>query len=123
MKTVLMTDPALKNEQIFNIMKQIFNHENLRIEAAFDAVDTLSKAASLSPDILLIKTATDTLELVQKNSETTKIPAIVLLPPKSSDSYAKKMTEHGATATINMDSASILQVIDKVKEILGDKQT
>lgn len=119
MKTVLFTDPTLKNEQIFIIMKQIFNHENLRVEAAFDAPDTLSKAASIKPDVLLIKTAPDTLELITKNSETTKIPAIVLLPPKSSESYAKKMTDHGATAAINMDSASILQVIDKVKEILG----
>lgn len=122
MKTVLFVDVALKNPQIFQIMRKIFNHEGLRIEGAYDAEDTKTKAAELSPDIILIKMSNDTLDILKQNAESPKkLPAIVLLPPKSSESYAQKMKDNGATDAVNMDTASILQIIDKVKEIIERK--
>lgn len=120
MKTVLFVDDSLKNPQIFQIMRQIFNHEGLRVEGAYDAEDTKKKATELSPDIMLIKMNNATLDILKQNAESAKkLPAIVLLPAKSSASYAQKMKDNGATDAINMDTASILQIIDKVKQLIN----
>ncbi|MBI1862531.1 hypothetical protein HYS00_00240 [Candidatus Microgenomates bacterium] len=120
MKTVLFNDPNLSNNQIFFIMNQIFTHEGLKMEAAFDAADTQSKAASLKPDIILLKNAVDTLQVLKDDPTIKDIPVVVLLPSKSSASYVQKMLDRGAAAALTMDSASILQVIDKINEVLGE---
>lgn len=116
MKTILFLDETLKTPAIFHIMNEIIAHEGFKLIAAFDAADLASKAAEHKPDILLLKTTTDTLQILKSNNG--RFPSVVLLPPKSSAGYAQKMKDAGATDVINMDQASILQVIDKVKELL-----
>lgn len=120
MKTVLFVDANLKDVQIFFIMNQIFMKEALKLVAAFDAADAASKAAASSPpDVILIKYASDTLDILKRNKASTNIPAIVLLPKGSSANYQQKMKDAGAIDAVNMDQFSILQIIDKARAILG----
>lgn len=101
-------------------MNQVFHHEGFGLVAAFDVQNAVSKAAlSPAPDLILIKDNADALKEMKENKTVSHIPAIIMLPAKSSAAYAQKMLDRGAAATIDMGQTSILQVIDQIKETLG----
>ena len=95
-------------------------------EAAFDGEDAVTKAKTISPDLVLLDVMMPKLDGIgvlwelKANEQTAKIPVIVLTNMADIETISKIM-EAGGTDYLLKSDQSMETIVAKVREVLGRK--
>jgi DNA-binding response OmpR family regulator len=121
-KTILIIDDDMDWVRMLGIRLQ---HEGYHIEAAFDAVQAITQAIELKPDLLLldiIMPAGDgvgVLEKLRKSAKTINIPVIAITAVKNKGT--KEAAEKLGIAGYFVKPVDTDKLMEKIKEVLVEK--
>ena len=101
-----------------------FSHEGLELEAAFDGEEAIEKIKSTKPnliilDLMLPKMAgSDVLKKIREDSETEKIPVIILTNLSTSEDEVNRCIQLGVKETLLKTDVTPDKVVDLVRKYL-----
>jgi DNA-binding response OmpR family regulator len=120
MKKILVIED---DHELQNDYKEILERENFEVDQAFTGNEGVQKVSTFAPDVILLDimlpqglNGFDVLEIIKKNDTTKNIPVIILT---NLDTEEKQAREIGAVDYIVKASASIDQVLGKIKKYAG----
>ena len=99
-------------------------NEGYEVTAAYDGEEALAKVKEIKPELLLLDIMMPKLDGIgvlwelKSNTETAKLPVIVLTNIGDVDSISK-IVEAGATDYLLKSDQSIEEVVKKVREVLS----
>ena len=117
--TILIIDD---DKDLVRMLGMRLQHEGYRVEAAFDAVQAVSQAIKLKPDLVLLDiimpagNGVGVLEKLRMNVKTFNIPVIALTGV--SDKQTKETTEKLGISGYFVKPVDMDELIENLKEVL-----
>jgi DNA-binding response OmpR family regulator len=122
--TILIIDD---NKDWVRMLGMRLQHEGYRVEAAFDAIQGIEQVIDLRPDLVLLDiimpagNGVGVLEKLRKNVKTFNIPVIALTGVN--DKKTKETTEKLGIDGYFVKPVDMVELVDKLKEVLIEKGT
>ena len=119
-KILLVEDDTL----FVKMYQKKFSHEGLELEAAFDGEEAIEKIKSTKPnliilDLMLPKMAgSDVLKKIREDSETEKIPVIILTNLSTSEDEVNRCIQLGVKETLLKTDVTPDKVVALVRKYL-----
>lgn len=119
-KILLVEDDSL----FVKMYQKKFSHEGLELEAAFDGEEAIEKIKSTKPnliilDLMLPKMAgSDVLKKIREDSETEKIPVIILTNLSTSEDEVNRCIQLGVKETLLKTDVTPDKVVALVRKYL-----
>lgn len=121
-KTILIIDD---NQDWVRMLNVRFQHEGFRVEAAWDAIQGVSQAFNLKPDVVILDimmpagSGINVLSSIRKNTKTFNLPVIVVTGKDSDE--ARGAAETLGVSGYFLKPVSAAEILQKINDVLNAK--
>jgi two-component system response regulator ArlR len=122
-KTILIIDD---NQDWVRMLSLRFQHEGFQVEVALDALQGVSQALNLKPDLVLLDimmpagSGINILSNIRKNTKTFNLPVIVVTGKDSDE--VKNMAEKLGISGYFLKPILATDILQKINEVLDTKK-
>jgi two-component system response regulator ArlR len=122
-KTILIIDD---NQDWVRMLSLRFQHEGFQVEVALDALQGVSQALNLKPDLVLLDimmpagSGINILSNIRKNTKTFNLPVIVVTGKDSDE--VKNMAEKLGVSGYFLKPILATDILQKINEVLDTKK-